>query len=236
MSEKEIIKQSSPAELIQSAISSGTDLDKLEKLLELQERWEAKEARKAYNKALSLFKTDPPKIIKDKKVGYSTSKGKVGYSYASLAHIVEKITPALSKFGLSANWITTQKESSITVTCRLTHEDGHSETVSITAPEDSSGSKSVIQSVGSTISYLSRYSLLCITGLAADDMDTDGIVPEENIDSNKIKILKDLISEIKVNKEKFLKYMNTEKIEDIKACDFAKGKLALEQKRRKKDD
>jgi hypothetical protein len=94
MTSKEIVVETnkSPSEMIQQAISSGADLEKLEKLLELQERWEKNEARKSYNKAMAQFKANPPKIEKDKKVGYSTAKGKVGYSHASLYNVVDKIT------------------------------------------------------------------------------------------------------------------------------------------------
>jgi len=87
--ENEIVKQA-PTDLINSAIHNGADLEQIEKLLELQFKWEANEARKAYNKAMAEFKSNPPKIDKDKKVGYSTSKGKVGYNHASLYNVVDK--------------------------------------------------------------------------------------------------------------------------------------------------
>jgi hypothetical protein len=47
-----------PAALILQAVQSNTDLDKLKGLLELQERWEANEARKAYHQAMSDFKAE----------------------------------------------------------------------------------------------------------------------------------------------------------------------------------
>ena len=56
-----------PASLINVAIEKGADLEKLEKLLLLKEKYEANEARKAYNRAMSDFKLSPPKIEKDQK-------------------------------------------------------------------------------------------------------------------------------------------------------------------------
>jgi hypothetical protein len=52
---------------------------------------------------------------------------------------------------------------------------GHSEEGAVLegAP-DTSGSKNSIQAVGSTVSYLERYTLLAATGLAAKDQDDDG--------------------------------------------------------------
>ena len=227
-------KQSpSPAELIQSAIANGTDLEKLEKLLDLQIKWEANEARKAYNKAMAEFKSNPPKIEKDRKVGYQTAKGKVGYSHASLYNVVDKVSAELSKHGLSATWRTTQNEKLITVTCRITHEKGHHEETSLSAPADESGSKNVIQAIGSTVTYLERYALLSLTGLATYEQDTDGMV-EDKIDENKVAILKGLIQQLEVDEAKFLQFMAVEKVEDINSSDFAKAKMALEAKRRGK--
>jgi hypothetical protein len=111
---------------------------------------------------------------------------------------------------------------------------GHFEETSITAEADVSGSKNPIQAVGSTISYLERYSILALTGLSTKDMDTDGIPEDDKIDENKVGIVNGLIKELDVDKEKFLKYMGVEKVEDIKSSDFAKAKMALEAKRREK--
>jgi hypothetical protein len=225
---------STPSEMIQLAVANGVDLDKLEKLLILQERWEAGQAQKAYNKAMAEFKANPPKIDKDRHVGYTTAKGKVGYSHASLYNVVDKISAELSKYGLSASWRTAQANNLITVTCRISHSLGHSEETSITAGADDSGAKNPIQAVGSTISYLQRYSLLSMTGLATHDQDTDAITEEEKIDENKANIINGLIKELEVDLPKFLAFMSVEKVEDIKAADFAKAKLMLEGKRKAK--
>jgi len=162
-----------PADMISLAISKGADLDKLEKLLTLQERWEANEAKKAYNMAMSEFKANPPKINKDKDVSFTTTKGKTSYSHASLANVTDKISQELSKHGLSASWMTKQ-EGNVAVTCKITHSKGHSEETTLSAPSDVSGSKNPIQAIGSTVTYLERYTLLALTGLATYDMDDDG--------------------------------------------------------------
>lgn len=230
--DNEIVVQPSqtPAELIQIAIAGGADLDKLEKLMVLQERWEANEARKAYHKAMSAFKENPPKIDKDRHVGYATKQGgKVGYSHASLANVTEKITAELSKHGLSASWKVKQN-GAISVTCVITHIKGHSEEVTLTANADATGSKNDIQAIGSTISYLQRYSILCATGLATFDQDNDGKgMEDEKLDENKLTIIKGLMAG--VDEAKFLAYMNVEKIEDISKTDYLKAKTALEAKK-----
>ena len=228
-----VSKQSMPAEIIQSAISEGVDLEQLEKLLYMQERWEANEAKKAYNKAMANFKANPPQIDKDKKVGYSTAKGRVGYSHASLYNVVEKITAELSKYGLSASW-RTEQNGHIKVTCRIAHELGHFEETSLLADADVSGAKNSIQAIGSTVTYLQRYTILSLTGLATHDQDTDGQIQDDKIDGNKVEILNKLIKELAVDEKKFLEYMKVDALDKIPSSEFAKAKMALESKRREK--
>ena len=77
-------------------------------------------------------------------------------------------------------WDVAHEAGMISVTCTLTHSMGHSESVTMppVAP-DNSGKKNSIQQVASAITYLQRYSLLAITGLAAKDQDDDGIATGE---------------------------------------------------------
>ena len=119
-----------PSQMLMTAVEQGADLDKLEKLMELQERWEAGNAQKAFTAALAAFKANPPILVKDKNVNYTNSKGDItDYDHVSLAQCVEKIAPALAHHGLSHNWGVNQGEAGITVTCTLTHALGHREMV-----------------------------------------------------------------------------------------------------------
>lgn len=167
--EKPVVASQTPADLLAVAVTQGADLDKLEKLMELQERWEANEARKAYERAINAFKANPPTVMKTKRVAFSGTS----YSHATLANVVDAVSKGLSQHGLSHRWEVKQN-GAITVDCILSHELGHSERVSMTAPPDDSGKKNSIQQIASTVTYLERYTLMAITGLAAMDMDDDG--------------------------------------------------------------
>lgn len=165
-----------PAHFVMAAIQRGDDLMKLEKLLELKERWDKGEAKKAYTAAMARFKLNPPTIIKDRRVGFENNDGSwTGYSHASLAEVANKIAAALGAVGISHSWNVQHEAGKIIVSCTLTHELGHSETVTMPpALPDNSGKKNPIQQMASAVSYLERYSLLAITGLAAKDQDDDG--------------------------------------------------------------
>jgi len=165
----------SPNAVVMMAMQKNYTPELIEKMMALQERYEANEARKAYHEAMSAFKANPPEIGKDKNVSYTVQgKGTTSYAHASLANVTGKINRALSEHGLSAGWTTIQNDKGITVTCTITHKFGHSESTSLTAAPDTSGSKNAIQAIGSTVSYLERYTILALTGLATHDMDDDG--------------------------------------------------------------
>ena len=167
--------QASPNAVVMMAMQKNYTPELIEKMMALQERYEANEARKAFHDAMSRFKANPPEIGKDKSVAYTVQgKGTTAYNHASLANVTGKINRALSEHGLSAGWTTVQNERGVTVTCTITHKFGHSEGTSLTAAPDTTGSKNAIQAIGSTVSYLERYTILALTGLATHDMDDDG--------------------------------------------------------------
>lgn len=168
--------QSQADRLLEMAISNGTDMAQLEKLLELKEKYDREEARKAFTAALAAFKSEEISIKKDRTVGFNSNDGsqQINYSHASLGNIIKTATPVMSRHGLSARWLTEQGEGGVTVTCILTHKDGHSESTKLFAAPDNSGKKNAIQQVASTITYLERYTFLAITGLAVEEQDDDG--------------------------------------------------------------
>lgn len=152
-------------------LQSGVDLDKLERLWAMQVAWEQREAQKAYNAAFAAFKDEAVKIIRNRSVTDGPLKGK---SYAELFSVVNAVTPALSKHGLSASWRLTKDDKDwIEVTCVLKHQLGHAEAVSMGGPPDIGGAKNAIMARASTISYLERYTLKAICGVAEQGDDDD---------------------------------------------------------------
>lgn len=147
------------------------DPAKLAQILEVKERWDKEEARKAFISAMALFKAAVPQILKSK--GVSIPGGAV-FKHAELATVCDAVVPTLSQFGFSHRWAVTQAERLITVSCILAHERGHETTTTLQGMPDDSGKKNAIQQVGSTVTYLERYTLMAATGLAAKGMDNDG--------------------------------------------------------------
>lgn len=192
-------------------------MDQLDKLLDLQLKWDAEQARKAFVAAMALFKAEPLDIRKTKAVGYSTSDGGfVGYKHATLADVVDGVVAALGKHGLSHRWDVNQEAGQITVSCILAHRAGHSESVTMQAAPDNSGKKNAIQQVASTVAYLQRYTLMSATGVAAKDMDDDAVAggspaPQEVecISEDQAKTLNDLIDAYVTRREKFMDWIRS---------------------------
>lgn len=214
-----------------AASMENFDVDKLEKLLAVKERWDAAEARKAYTSAMAAFKQNPPEIIKDKRVAFQTSKGLTEYNHATLGGMCAAIVKGLSEHGISHRWDVKQSDARIMVTCILTHEQGHSESVSLNSAPDESGGKNSIQAIASAVTYLQRYTLFAATGLAAEDMDDDGqkagvaLITERQAADLQAKA-----TEVGANVTNFLKYLKVERFSDLPASKYNAALQALKDK------
>ena len=167
------------------ALSNGKiSVEQMEKVMELQERHEQREAQKAYSQAMVKLKKDMPSIVnRDKRVSYN----KVKYTFAHLSTVMEQVEPHLHKHGFSICWIPRNTDKLVSVTCRLTHEVGHSEECTMSAPPDNTGSKNTTQAIGSTQSYLERYTGSALLGVVSRDMpDADlPVAAEETVDTDR---------------------------------------------------
>jgi len=215
-----------------AAATDNFDVDKLAKLLEVKERWDANEARKAFTHAMAAFKANPPEIVKDKHVEYQTSKGITAYDHATLGAICAAIIKGLSQHGISHRWDVQQNEARIKVTCILTHEQGHSESVSLHSAPDESGGKNSIQAIGSAVTYLQRYTLFAATGLAAMDQDDDGkeAAPSQFITDKQALDLQAKAEEVGVNRENFLKFLKVSRLSELPASKYNAAMQALKDR------
>ena len=212
-----------PMALIARAIDRGYDEARLEKLMGLQERWEANEARKAFTAAMAAFKAEDVVIRKVSDVSYGSGQGKTAYSHADLGNMMLTVSPFLSKHGLSLTWEVDQREELVVVTCNVTHALGHREKVTMRGPLDTSGSKNTMQALGSTTTYLRRYTALAALGLAAVDEDDDALSAYQHptIDDDQALVLKDLARETGLSIEKFKqRFPYAQAIDDLRPDDY----------------
>lgn len=226
-----------PMAMLDRAIEKGAGIDVLEKLMALQERYEKNQARKAFDNAMAAAMAEIPVIIKNREVDFTSTKGRTHYKYEDLAEIVRTVDPILARHGLSKRFLVTSPPNEpVTVTCLVSHRDGHREENTLSAGRDDSGNKNPIQAIGSTLTYLQRMTLKASLGLAAS-VDDDGraagaaepvgpITPDQVVEINK------LIEETGVPVAKLLEYVGAESVETIPAGQYARAIHALGQKKR----
>ncbi len=224
-------------DVIDRAISRGITGDDLRQLMDLQERWQANQAQKAFDQAMADAQGEMPSLTKNRLVNYASQKsptGYVTYRHEDLAEVIETIKPVLKKFGLAHRFRTTQDGDKITVTCIITGH-GHREENSLSAGRDTSGGKNNHQEIASAVTYLERYTLKAALGLAAahdDDShaagskDTGGYITDAQL-----KQLTDLAAEVGADVAKACRHLKIETLADLPTSRFNSAMAALEAKR-----
>lgn len=179
--------------MLEKAIEKGADFEVVEKLYDLVERNQQAQAKKAFHTAMSVFQSCVQMAHKSASASFRTKNGgQMGYSFASLDDVIKVARPALQKSGLSYTFKVKQEAGTVkkwndsakkfmdaattivSVMCTISHGDGHSESCSLTSPLEDSGQKNALQQIGSTVSYLKRYTLCSALGIATSDDLDDG--------------------------------------------------------------
>jgi hypothetical protein len=223
------VKSESPGWLavIEKMIDKGTPESLLTRVFEMQERWDKEQQRKLYVADYAKFKADaPPFIAKTKEVKYPGKGGEVAYWQSELDEATRVLVPHLSRNNLSHSWIPRQdKETGIVyVTCRLSHSAGHCEEVTMFGPPDTSGNKDPLKAVGSTTSYLSRYTFLAITGTAQKGNDHETVSQPAVIYVNEDdqKLLHDMLEQANVEEGLFIEFLQEKIDKEIKTLKHLK--------------
>ena len=223
-----------PGQLI-TALMQKPDLDteKVMQLFEIQERFDAKMAREAYYDAITKFRGLVADIDYNKTANFG-GKG-ASYGYATLRHMLKVITPALEECGLTPTWQPGMTETGdVLMVCYINHRLGHSESCTMSAGADTSGSKNSIQAVKSTQSYLRRMTLEAMLGVAADEADDDdgtaaGI---DLVGPDEVEILEKLIAETKTDLARFLVAFGVASLDKLPLDKMANATDLLNQKKK----
>lgn len=151
-----------------ASTNPNVDVGKLEKLIELQERVDDRQAKRDFDDALSQMRPEIP-VIRPIKEGHNIK-------YAPWDYIDALITPILVRHGFTLTFEIGHEGDKITVTAILAR-GGFERTSTIPLPPETSGSKNNVQALGSSISYGKRYTGCSILNLTVQGEDTDGHVP-----------------------------------------------------------
>ena len=193
-----------PLAMVQTALEKGMDAETIRQFMDLAREHQADQARHAYTEAMSRFRAKCPTISKTRNAHNS--------KYAGLAETIEQIKGILAECGLSHSWRMEQADGMISVTCVVTHVDGHREQTTLSSAPDDGGKMNSIQRIASAVSYLQRYTLFGILGLASADMDDDGyLAGSAKINDSDLANMIALMDELgeRLNRDGFATYLKS---------------------------
>lgn len=226
-----------PMQLLQAAVDNNVDAGQLEKLMDLQERWEANQARKQFAEAMARFQAKCPRIAKTGRARVKMkSGGEYGYTYPKLDQILSTIQPHLDANGLSVAFSDFRIEGTIlSLSCVVRHAGGHAEEFPFAVPVDEGMSINKMQQVGVSNSYCKRYALCNALNLVGADMDTDGNLPGDEpkaITDKQVVQIREHLEALEVDEAEFCKFLKVEDLESLPASGFGRAMNAINAKRR----
>lgn len=227
-------------EMISQAIRGGQPIEVIRELKDMALTLAAEQSRRAFEAAMSEAKAELPRIMKNRVVDFTSQKGRTNYRHEDLGEIAKMVDPILGRHGLSYRFETSTEAKMVRVTCIVSHRDGHSVRNDLTAGHDESGNKNSIQAVGSTITYLQRYTLKAALGLAASNDDDGGKAGQKLNDflrPEQVEQVRDLIARTDTDTVKFCDAFKVASLADLRVSDFDSAVRSLNIKlARKLDD
>jgi hypothetical protein len=161
-----------------AARDPNVDIDKMERLLAMQERVQERAAKQAFTEAKIAMRPELPEvtrkgriIIKDKQTGAITQETE----FARFEDLHDAVMPVLTRHGFDLKFKNgLSPEGKVRIITILAHVAGHEDDTYFDLPHDSSGSKNAVQAVGSSTSYGKRYGMLAILNIKVVGEDDDG--------------------------------------------------------------
>lgn len=216
-----------------AARDPSVDIDKMERLLQMQERVMARNAEQGFNAAMTEAQSKMRSVAADSNNPQTRSR------YASYAALDRAVRPIYTAAGFSLSFDTADgaPEGHVRVVCYVSH-GGFSRKYHVDMPADGKGAKggdvmTKTHAAGAAMSYGQRYLLKMIFNMAVgDDVDGNEPVSKEPITDEQAAKITALVSETKSNIAIFLKWIGAESISDIPAHKFAAAVAGLEAKKR----
>jgi hypothetical protein len=180
----------------------------------------------ALNKALAIAQSQVENATKGSINPHFKNK------YADLAEVLNTVRPVFAANGLSIIQSTAYDGSLVSVTTTILHsEGGHISSTASCVP-----AKADAQGVGASTTYLRRYALAAMAGIAQEDDDgqsashTRTAAPASQQD---ISSLKERMEGLGVDEEAFLKYLAVKSLSELTKPVLVKANASLDAKAKK---
>jgi hypothetical protein len=217
--------------IARAASDPNVDVDKMERLLGMQERVMASNAERAFNVAMAAAQKEMPQIKRGGKNAQTNS------TYAELDAMSEAMSPVIAKHGFALSFGTdvSPLPNHYGVTCTVMHIGGHSKLYRADVPADLTGMKGTpnktnTHAFGSTLSYGRRYLKMLIFDVATTDDDGRAAASGERITDSQINTLETLITQSRADRIKFCRAYHINQVCELPIAKFPEAFEVLQQR------
>jgi hypothetical protein len=216
--------------IARAAADPTVNVDKLERLLAIQQTILADQRRTAFMAAKARLQAVLPQVTKHGTI--SDSHGNARNHFAKIEDIDAAIRPLYTAEGFSFDVDSKATQGGATYTCKMSHAEGHSETKELFLPLDTGAGRNNVQSAGSTLSYARRYLIMMHLNLVTRDEDNDGNGAPQPITAAQCAELRSGLAAVGGSEARFLNWLAVASFEEIPAANFARACKFIEEKRR----
>jgi hypothetical protein len=210
-------------------MNPDVDVDKLERLLALSERTQARNAEREFNEAMRAVQKNAPSIKRNK------SNEQTKSNYADLEELNRRLIPIYTSEGFSLSFGTADcpVPDHYRVTCIVSHIGGHSRPYQADIPNDMNGlkgnaNKTGTHAFGSSMSYGRRYLTLLIFNITLSNEDNDGNGLGETVSDTQANEIEHLIADYEINRPAFFKWAKVNNVNQILAANYKACITALD--------
>jgi hypothetical protein len=227
----------------EATLNPACDVGKMQALLDMQERIEDRDAKKAWTRDFNTMQGELPAIDKDGKIDHGdgvTARGnqKLKTSFATFPNLNAVCKPIMKKHGFTlSSFIEPAADGlRINVVSILEHIGGKDRTSRFPMSADATGGKNNQQGWGSSQQYGMRYNMIALLQIvtkAKQDIDNDGFPQQEDpspITAQQLDALVKLADEAGADKAKFCELMKVSALASIPASRYAEAVAQLNRK------
>ncbi len=180
------------AVISRAAADPSCDIEKMERLLAMHERMQAKAAEAAFNAGMAQMQCEIPTVF-EAAVNLHT-----GNAYATLDDITRIIKPIMQRHGFAITFKVENLEKAISVTGILMHRDGHREQTTMSLPADIGKGRNEVQAVGSSTTYGKRYVMCALLNITTSDVRDDDAQSSDGSDTAEMRAqaLNDILAQV----------------------------------------
>lgn len=217
--------------IARAARDPSVDIDKMERLIAMQERIQARQAEVAFNEAMNACQAEMRPISADATNPQTKSR------YASYPQLDKALRPIYTRHGFSLSFDEgdSPKPEHVRVICYVSHNAGFSRTYRRDMPADGKGAKggdvmTKTHAAGAAGSYGARYLLKGIFNVAVGEDDEDGNIPVAPINTQQAEVINGLADAVGADKIAFCRYLKVSSIRDIRGDRYTEAVNMLSQK------